>query len=254
MKPTLFLLSTIVTLIMSTVAAHEINHDVVTHGTAVIAAKSQTIGGHRIQQSNLTPENAEIGNRRLEQPALVLPPDLTPKQGELLTYAYKVASEDGHKHPEYYQGLIYQESKAGGMKGYEVAGQEFGLAPMKRYYGVTQMKLSAAKDVLKQYPVLGAFRTDEEIIAKLITDDKWAVRMGSKYLLIVGKDKSPAGALVAYNKGVGGAKGVNPATNDYAVKIIHHAQTVVKYVNQKNREIIQKFRGQPEEPRLAAAL
>lgn len=251
MKPTLFLLSTIVTLIMSTVAAHEINHDVTKHGTAVIAAKSSINGGDHIQIAS-APE-AKVETNKLEKQVLVPPTKLTQKQDELLTYAYKVAKADGHKHPEYYQGLIYQESKAGGMKGYEVAGQEFGLAPMKRYYGVTQMKLTAAKDVLKQYPFLGAFRTDEEIIAKLITDDKWAIEMGSKYLLIVGKDKSPDAALVAYNKGPTGAKGVNPATNDYAVKIIHHVKTIVKYVNAKNHDIIQKFRGKHDEPKLASA-
>jgi hypothetical protein len=215
MKTTLFLLSTIVTLILSSVTAVEIQAASTMHGTAVIAAKTSIKGG--------------------DKNTLVLPSNLTPKQGELLSYAYKVAKEDGHKHPEYFQGLIYQESKAGGMKGYEVAGQEFGLKPMERYYGVPQIKLAATKDVLKKYPFLGSFRVDEEIIAKLMTDDKWAIRVGSKYLLMVGKDKSPESALVAYNKGEGGARGVDPSTNNYATSIIKHTKTVVQFLNTKNK-------------------
>jgi hypothetical protein len=212
MKTTLFLLSTIVTLILSTVTVTELNNDITNHGTAVIAAKTTIKGG--------------------DKNVLVLPSNITAKQGELLTYAYRVAKADGHKYPERYQGLIYLESKAGGMKGYEVAGQEFGLRPMERYYGVTQMKLAAAKDVLKKYPVLGAFRTDEEIIAKLITDDKWALKMGSKYFMMNGENP------VAYNKGLAGSRGVDPATNDYAMKVANYTKTVVQSFNAKNRKTV----------------
>jgi len=229
MKTTLFLLSTIVTLILSSVTVNELNiHEKVTkHGTAVIAAKTHIKGG--------------------DKNVLILPPNLTAKQAENLTYAYRVAKEDGHKHPEYYQGLIYQESKAGGMKGYAVAGQEFGLKPMERYYGVPQIKLGATKDVLKKYPVLGAFRTDEEIIAKLIYDDKWAIRVGSKYFKMVGE--SP----VAYNKGPSGAKGVDPSTNDYAIKVANHVRTVVKSVNGRNMSSLKLFNGKADK-QLASAL
>ena len=217
MKPTLFLLSFIASLILSTAVIVEVNDDSAQHGTAVIAAKTQIKGG--------------------DKSVLVLPANLTAKQGELLSYAYKVAKEDGHKHPEYYQGLIYRESRAGGMKGYEVAGQEFGLKTMERYYGVAQVKLAAAKDVLRKYPILGVFHTDEEIVAKLITDDHWATRVGSKYLLMVSKGKTPEEGLVAFNKGEGGAKGVDPATNDYAQGVVHNAKTVVKSLNAKNPKI-----------------
>lgn len=219
MNRTLFLLSFIAAMILSTAVITEVNGVTAQYGTAVIAAKTTIKGGNKN--------------------VLVLPANLTAKQGELLSFAYKVAKADGLKFPEYYQGLIYQESKAGGMKNYEVAGQEFGLKPMERYYGVPQLKLAATKDVLKKYPALGVFHTDEEIIAKLITDDHWSIRIGSKYLLMVGQGKSPEAALVAYNKGEGGAKGVNPSTNTYAIDIVHHVNTVVRSLNIKNMQVLQ---------------
>jgi hypothetical protein len=156
---------------------------------------------------------------------MVLPKDLSMKQAELLSYAYQVAKEDGNSHPEKYQGVLYQESKAGGLKGYQVAGQEFGLKPMERYYGVPQLKLVAAKAVFQHYPDFEHPKTDEEIIAKLITDDKWAIRVGSKYFMLVGQNP------VAYNKGPGGAQGINPSTDHYAQSVAKHVSTVVKSVN-----------------------
>jgi hypothetical protein len=214
MKLTLFLSSFIVAIILSVVGYVEYNDTTFTNGTAVISTKTQVKGGNKY--------------------SLVLPSNLTTKQGELLAYAYTVAKADGHKFPEYYQGLIYQESKAGGMKGYEVAGQEFGLKPMERYYGVPQLKLSAAKDVLKRFPVLGIFRTDEEIIAKLITDDRWSIRIGSKYLLMLSLGKTPEQSLVAYNRGASGALGIDPSTNHYANSITNYAKTVMHPMNMKN--------------------
>lgn len=223
MKTTIFFLSCIVTLILSTVGHLQAEAQTMAqvNGTAVIAAKTAAKGGEY-------------------QHPLVLPANLTSHQGELLTYAYQVAKADGQRHPEYYEGLIYQESKAGGMKNYKVAGQEFGLKTMERYYGVPQLKLSAVKDVLKKYPSLGMFSTDEEIVAKLIYDDHWAIRVGSKYLLMVGEGRTPEGALVAYNKGEGGARGVDPSTNPYAQNILKHVNTVVKSVNVQNQSFINK--------------
>ena len=219
MKTTIALLTCLATLILSTVGMVEFQDQAQAKGTAVIAAKTFVKGGDM-------------------QHTIVLPPNLTPHQGELLTYAYQVAKADGQKYPEYYEGLIYQESKAGGMKNYKVAGQEFGLKTMERYYGVPQLKLAAVKDVLKKYPSLGVFSTDEEIVAKLITDDDWSIRVGSKYLMMVGIGKSPEAALVAYNKGEGGAEGVDPSTNAYAQDIIHHVNTVVRSINTRNEAMI----------------
>lgn len=211
MKTSLLLLSCIMTAILTGVTVAEIDMPKAI-GSSVIAAKSHIKGGET-------------------QRPIVLPPNLTAKQAENLAWAYKVAKADGHRYPEYYQGLIYQESRAGGMKGYQVAGHEFGLGPMKRYYGVPQIKLAAAKDVLAKYPSLGKFNTDEEIIAKLIMDDKWSIQVGSKYLLIVGNNKDIKSALVAYNRGEAGAKGVDPNTYHYSTGISKHVNGIVNTAN-----------------------
>lgn len=176
-----------------------------------------------------------ITNKKIEDenPSLILPTNLTNKQAELLSYAYKVAKEDGHTIPEYYQGVIYEESKAGGIKNYKIGGK-----PGNLYYGIPQIKLGSAKEVLKKYPSLGSFDRDDKIISKLMHDDRWSTRVGSKYLLMMSKGKTPEQGLVAYNKGFSGAKGVNPLTNRYAKKVLHNTKTVVKLLNEKNPNII----------------
>src|ERR1700691_3916810 len=51
-----------------------------------------------------------------------IPDNLTPKQFELLNFAYDVAKEDNYKNPQYLQGIIMQESRAGSVQDYRVAG------------------------------------------------------------------------------------------------------------------------------------
>ncbi len=211
MKTTLLLLVVTASILVNGVLRTELNYTSTMNGTAVIAAKTQIKGP--------------------DQRAMILPPNLTKKQADLLLFAYDTAKADGISHPEYFQGLLYQESKVGGMKNYKVAGQEFGLKPMERYYGVPQIKLIAAKEVLKYYPELGKFSTDEEIIAKLITDDRWAIQMGSKYFLLMSKGRSIQEALVAYNKGPTGASGINPFADQYATSVSSHVQSVIKSAN-----------------------
>lgn len=143
-----------------------------------------------------------------------LPKNPTHTQADVLAIAYRTAKKDGHKHPELLQGILLQESKAGGLSSYKVAGQEFGLTVNKRYYGIGQLKVSAAKDVLNRYPSMWRefgfqTRTDEEIIAKLIENDAFNISIASKYLLILqsqGAGSSPQQLAAAYNQGVAGAE------------------------------------------------
>lgn len=215
MKTTLFLLTLVTSIFVSSLFKKELEFANNLSGTAVIAAKTAIKGGDNY--------------------AIALPANLTKKQAELLVYAYTVAKADGNQHPEYYQGLLYQESQVGGLKNYAVAGQESGLKPMERYYGVPQMKLVAVKSVLREWPALGKdLNTEEELVAKLITDDKWSIQMGSKYFIQMSRGRTPAEALVAYNKGPGGAIGVDPSTNQYANSVASHIRTVVKSANNSN--------------------
>lgn len=151
-----------------------------------------------------------------------LPEDLTSRQIKILGLAYDIAKKDGHKHPQLLQGIVLKESNAGEMKSYKVAGQEFGLKTNERYYGVAQIKLAAAKDVLQRNPqMINEFKfhtkTDEEIIAKLIENDVFNISVASKYLLILkalGNTTINQIAL-AYNQGPEGAKNFNPETHPY---------------------------------------
>ncbi len=152
--------------------------------------------------------------------SLRVPDNLTVAQHELLNYAYLVAKADGHKNPAYLQGLIMQESLAGGLKEFRVAGLT--NKPGDRYFGIGQIKLAAAKDVMKQYPNLWKkfnTKTDEELQAHLILDDKLNIQIASKYLLMAGVNDNPTRAITVYNQGAGGVQLVDPDTHDYTVKV-----------------------------------
>lgn len=184
------------------------------YGTSVISAKSKIKGGN--YQFNVK-----------------LPDGLNRQQLDNLNLAYKIAKEDGHKNPEILQGVLLQETKAGGMQKYKVAGQEFGGSA--RYFGIAQVKLNAAIDVLKKYPELWRFmqtREPEEIIANLILNNEFNIRIASKYLLMVGENTSTKHAITAYNKGVGGAKTVDANNHNYTIKVSQYMNSpLLKKIN-----------------------
>ena len=162
-----------------------------------------------------------------------LPPNLSHRQTEILGMAYNIAKKDGHKYPQLLQGILMQESNAGELSSYKVAGQEFGLKTNERYYGVGQIKLAAAKYVLDKYPDMRDdfefhTRTDEEVIAKLIENDQFNISVASKYLLVLksfGYDTMKQLAL-AYNQGVAGARGKDADTNAYSNGVMKHSKTL----------------------------
>jgi hypothetical protein len=166
--------------------------------------------------------------------SMKLPSSLTHKQAELLAMAYDIAKHDGHKYPQLLQGIILQESKAGDLASYKVAGQEFGLKPNERYYGVAQIKLIAAREVLGRYPGMkDEFEfhtsTDEEVIAKLIENDRFNISIASKYLLVLksmGYDTMKQLAL-AYNQGAGGARSKDADTNPYSRGVMAQIQSLI---------------------------
>jgi len=169
------------------------------------------------------------GTETTEAYSLPVPERLEGHQTELLRIAYQTAKDDGLKQPQLLQAILLQESNAGELRSYKVAGQEYGLTTTHRYYGVAQIKLDAAKDVLKHYPDMWEqfgfhTRTDDEVIAKLIENDTFNIAVASKYLLLMTKAgyKSPRALAAAYNMGPGGAAGVDLATNAYATGVAHH--------------------------------
>lgn len=180
--------------------------------TAVISVKSDSAGGGGFSMN--------------------LPSTLSKRQSELLSMAYDIAKKDGHAQPQVLQGILMQETKAGDYHTYKVAGQEFGLRTNERYYGVAQIKLAATRDVLGKFPALKKefnfhTNTDEEVIAKLIENDKFNITIASKYLLVLkaqGYDTIKELAL-AYNQGAAGAK-------KHDANTFHYSTSVMKYIQQ----------------------
>jgi len=159
----------------------------------------------------------------------------TRRQSQILGLAFDIAKRDGHKYPQLLQGIILQETLAGDLKRYKVIGQEFGLKPNQRYYGVSQIKLAATWEVLRRYPEMWeqfAFNThtDEEIIAKLVDDDHFNMAVASKYLLILGERgyDTMASLACAYNKGAGGARKTDPKTDPYSMGVMAHIGVIAR--------------------------
>lgn len=153
-----------------------------------------------------------------------LPANMTTKQYDLINYAYQVAKDDGHKNPQLLEGLIMQESHAGNLPGFRVAGLENKVGD--RYFGIAQIKLNAAKEVMQKYPAMWKgldTHTDEELQARLILDDKFNIRVASKYVLLMGVNKNPDQGITAYNQGALGAQSIDPHTHPYTVKVKAYA-------------------------------
>jgi hypothetical protein len=147
-----------------------------------------------------------------------LPRNLSERQVRLLQKAYSIARENGHRNPEIVQAVLLQETLAGGLKSYRVAnpGRE-------AYFGPMQLKLVAAKDVLARWPELYNkydmhTRTDDEIRAFLILNDRFNIEVGSLYLLLLQRQYGFKGRelLNAYNRGPGGVRSVDD-TFHYAI-------------------------------------
>lgn len=141
------------------------------------------------------------------------------KPMRLMQAAYNTAKADGHKDPGLVQAVLLQESMAGTIKHHRV------VTPNKNqaYFGAMQIKLVAAKEVLLRWPAMFEMysfdtRTDDEIKARLIVDDKFNIAVASKYLIILRDTYGYTGAMLlnAYNRGPFGAKRVD-STFHYGV-------------------------------------
>ena len=129
---------------------------------------------------------------------------LTQEQVDLLKLAFDVGYADGGvQHAKLLQATMMQETIAGllGRIGHM-------SAPVgKRSYGVMQVKVSAATDVLGYHPDMGKIRSEEELIARLITDDKFNIAVASKHILHLKKfTRNDAQTLMAYNIGLRGSR------------------------------------------------
>lgn len=144
------------------------------------------------------------------QAATLLPTNLSDKQAALLNLASTFAKAEGLS-PEMVQGVLLQETNAGGMNKYKVANE----GP-NAYFGPMQIKLAATKDVLKTSPNLFdkyGFHTksDDEIKANLILNESFNLEVGVKYLRILKQTYGFTGRKLmnAYNQGAGGVQNVD---------------------------------------------
>jgi hypothetical protein len=144
------------------------------------------------------------------QAAVLLPADLSTSQNQILNKAYEIAKADGHKNPEIVQGVLLQETQAGGNPAYKVAGNKG-----DEYFGVGQIKLGTAREVMSAYPKLWSqykfqTKTDDELKANLILNSTFNTEITSKYLRILQLRYGLTGRdlVNAFNRGPGGVKSV----------------------------------------------
>jgi hypothetical protein len=142
--------------------------------------------------------------------ATLLPSSMTDKQHELLNMAYEVGVEAKLKSPEILQAVLLQETGAGAATSYNVANP----GP-NAYFGPMQIKLVAAKAVLQRWPAMFTeygfhTKTDDEIKANLILNERFNMHVAAMYLTILSRDYGFKGRelLNAYNRGPAGVKEV----------------------------------------------
>lgn len=119
----------------------------------------------------------------------------------VLNYAHQVAKRDGH-HPNLVKGIILQESNAG---------QDPKMNSHASYFGVGQIKIVAAKDVLETYPSMQrkySITSNAVLKDKLKHDPKFNVDVVSKYLEILQDRYNLRGIRLVegYNKGPNAVK------------------------------------------------
>lgn len=156
----------------------------------------------------------------------------SPEQLELLRMAYAIGYDDGGEaHAKLVQAVLLQETIAGQLGRLGHLSAPFG----KRSYGVMQVKVVAARDVLRHKPQYGSFHTDEQLITRLITDDEFNIRVASAYLKFLRRHMgSDHQALVAYNIGLNKARDVMDAAD------FKYVQNVERYL----AEVVQRYNTQ----------
>jgi hypothetical protein len=174
----------------------------------------------------ITPEAKQITSTDIYLSKLTV--KFSHKQANVLNMAFDIAKQDGHVHPQILQGIVLQESGAGSNPAYKVVN-----SGREAYFGLAQIKVAAAKDVLKKYPNLRKefefqTSTDEEIMAKLIENDRFNLTIASKYLLVLKTYgyKTVRQLALAYNQGPTGAKKANPNTHHYPLGVERNIKTV----------------------------
>jgi len=165
---------------------------------------------------------------------------LNAEQVLLLKTAFDIGYQDGGlQHAKLIQGMLLQETIAGllGRIGHMTA-------PVgKRSYGVMQVKVTAATDVLAKHAYLDNFDSESELIANLIIEDEFNIRIASKHFLhLRTRTKTDAHALLAYNIGLRASRRYsNHDSFRYVKKVKRYSRQVAEPFNEKfNSKVISK--------------
>lgn len=152
------------------------------------------------------------------------------EEKKLMRHAYKLGKP--HDLGMAMMGVLVQETRIGRFGPVGDLRHGFG----RRSYGVMQLKLYTAKDVIDFIcPHLDeGFRTDEEIIAKLLYDDYWNMEVAACFLAhLQSQGLSWRETLVAYNEGLRGSRRYG-YSHPYAQSIAHHvSEGKVRYFYEK---------------------
>ena len=145
-------------------------------------------------------------------------------QERLLNIAYEEGELIGY--PETIQGILLQETIAGqlGRMG------DYHLGFGKKSYGVMQIRLDTARDMVRRNPELGSYKSDEDLLIRLVTDDEFNIRVGARYFQILMQQHPNAAqgwsrAVSAYNCGS------HCGVTSYATKVSSHIRSNVKPFN-----------------------
>lgn len=151
---------------------------------------------------------------------------LTRQQTQLLDLAYTIGQADGgREHALLLQAMLMHESRAG--LSHRVGDTHSPVG--KRSYGVMQIKLITAFDTLKRHRQMGEFKTEEDLIIRLVTDDEFNLRIASRHLLWLRQHSDfTAQAVMAYNTGLSKAKAHwYPQKFEYVRRIQRYLDEVV---------------------------
>jgi hypothetical protein len=180
----------------------------------------------------------DVDDADMFQPVRVNGTRFSSQQRNLLTLAYHIGGEV--EFPETVQALLMQETLAGKL------GNRIGdtvLPPLRRSYGVTQVKVQTARHVMQLFPEIipqyfpghttESNLRDEEIIIKLITDDVFAIRTAALFFSYLRRNTdSWARAVVAYNQGLSRARQIQDPTNHpYYLKVVERINDQIRPFN-----------------------
>ena len=179
-------------------------------------------------------------------PEIVYVPDTSTSTN--LKTAFKVGVEIGN--PETIQAILLQET--GGNNNNSIGNK--GAPVGKRSYGLMQVQVVAAKEVLTQYPsMLKVYfegktlstLSDEQIIAVLLTNQEANIYFASylfKYYLQLCNGNWDK-AVASYNMGIGGVEQVSNYNQvDYVVSVKGLMESKVRPFNKRNNlTLTQRF-------------